>query len=142
MRFFKSKCFRTIAAIVILFATLLGTAVVATRKTEAACDHEPVGMPLRYVAPTCTKAGWWEFRCKKCGTQYRKIYPATGHSLKREKVITSPTCTQDGLESCKCTECGYSCNRKIPKLGHNFVTRTVNGQKISECSRCGYRKNY
>ena len=137
MRILKSRVFRTVAAAVILFAALSGTAGVAARKTEAACAHEPKNVAQRLVLPTCTKDGWGEYQCRLCGRPFRKIYPATGHSLKRESLVTSATCTTDGLEYCKCSTCGYTCYRKIPKLGHNYVKTTENGQTVYKCRRCG-----
>lgn len=106
------------------------------------CSHSYNGGVVE-VNAGCTNSGSVLYTCTKCGSNYRSVIPATGHSL----VITTvqPTCTQEGYKMAKCSFCGMEETLETyPASSHNYVVRTADlptctegGKSYEFCSDCG-----
>lgn len=103
--------------------------------------------------PTCTKNGYREHRCTRCGFLiHSQTIPALGHASNNVWVTgANATCTTNGEKHTNCSRCGVNMNStSIPALGHNSnntwittknPTCTENGSKHTNCTRCNANMN-
>ncbi|MBR7009618.1 MAG: S-layer homology domain-containing protein [Oscillospiraceae bacterium] len=109
------------------------------------------GSPTSYTAPTCTEAGWAEYRCSVCGAQKGVVLPAGGaHQWDGGTVLSVQSCETPGQVRYVCTRCGTTRTDTTPALGHAWVVteRLVepgtdgahSGQARYTCTRCGKTK--
>ena len=71
---------------------------------------------------TCIESGSVNYKCTRCGYQYKEILSALGH-IPQELKAVEPTCTQPGLTSGqKCTRCNAILVNQISvnALGHSW----------------------
>ncbi|TAH64224.1 MAG: hypothetical protein EWM47_13080, partial [Anaerolineaceae bacterium] len=106
-----------------------------------ACTHSFI--TKSYTAPTCTKAGYKEEVCIKCGADGH-VGPLSplGHDYKLTGT-TAATCTVDGYKNYKCSRCSSTKKETINKLGHSLQSTTTpakcteDGKTVTTCNRSG-----
>ena len=84
---------------------------------------------------TCSKDGYNDFKCSKCGQTYHSVIKATGkHNY---KIVNSKnvTCESDGFKDYKCSTCSHSYREELKATGHNYSTATCTSP--SKCNNCG-----
>ena len=102
------------------------------------------------VDPTCTKDGYKEVRCEKCGKPLRVITPATGHDWDDGKVTKEPTCAEEGVMTFTCKkDPSHTKTKEIPKSkNHKYgewvvikePTEKEEGLKERTCELCGNKE--
>ena len=100
------------------------------------------------TSPTCVNSGYTTYTCTRCGQSHKDDYTsALEHKYKSETV--KATCTQNGYTLNTCTRCGKEYTSDTTSaLGHKWgdwtvtknATASSEGEKRSECSRCGEYK--
>lgn len=136
MKNVKSKI---VKVLLLAFTTILLAGAFGTT-TEAACKHSY--KVTKTVKATCTKAGYKQQKCKKCGAKKKTTLKKLGHNYKVTKTVKA-TCIKAGYKQSKCSRCNVTKKTTLSKLGHNYkTTKTVNatcakaGYKNQKCSRC------
>lgn len=113
--------------LILLILSLLLLPLFACQKE---CPHDWV---LDFECdPTCTTAGYKEYRCSLCGETYRtSTGMATGHEpkLTYPETVTAATCTSSGVAKQRCAVCGEEYTVTLPKKEHNYVDHI--------CTFCG-----
>lgn len=136
MRFFKSKTFRIIVALVIVFTSFAAFTGSYNKKANAGCAHNWCNI-VYIQSADCTRQSVTYCRCTKCGV-YQYVYgDALGHNWQLVTTIQSPTCTTAGAGFYRCTRCGTTSHMSIPALGHLWASRVVCGYREYYCKRCG-----
>ncbi len=98
------------------------------------------------VEPTCTKGGYTEETCTRCG-DVRKVdeLPALGHDYQITDTV-EPTCEESGYNVYTCSRCGEAFMEYLQPLGHTFDEEQVEREDANcvrgntfkgECLRCG-----
>ena len=113
-----------------------------TKNTADALGHS---YSKTTVAPTCTNNGYTTYTCSRCGQSHKDdITSATGHKYTSKTV--KATCTQNGYTLHTCSNCGNEyTSDSTSALNHTWgewtitknATTTYEGEKRSECTRCG-----
>ncbi|MDD6527690.1 MAG: hypothetical protein PUF31_07835 [Oscillospiraceae bacterium] len=96
------------------------------KQTAAANGHSWNAEKTVDKKATCIDAGSKSTHCANCeATKDAEVIPATGHSLKTQKV--DPTCTKGGYTAEVCEVCGYLDSvTAVDPLGHDYeVTKTT-----------------
>ncbi|MCI6770479.1 MAG: hypothetical protein MR567_00720, partial [Oscillospiraceae bacterium] len=96
------------------------------KQTAAANGHSWNAEKTVDKEATCIDAGSKSTHCSACdATKDAEVIPATGHSLKTQKV--DPTCTKGGYTAKVCETCGYLDSvTAVDPLGHDYeVTKTT-----------------
>lgn len=117
--------------------------------TEPTHVHE---FAVSIVSPTCTEAGYTEYRCA-CGECYRQDeVAALGHRFGAWETVKAATTTENGRQVRKCADCDTQEERDTEKLSpghiHSYTeqvvapTCTEKGYTVYSCT-CGdsYRDN-
>lgn len=117
--------------------------------TEPTHVHE---FAVAIVSPTCTEAGYTEYRCA-CGECYRQDeVAALGHRFGAWETVKAATATENGRQVRKCADCDIQEERDTEKLTpghiHSYTeqvvapTCTEKGYTVHSCT-CGdsYRDN-
>ncbi len=116
----------------------------STYKEIPALGHDYVA---KVVEPTCTKDGYKEEVCTRCGeTRKRTILPATGHTYGDWIVDKDATCIESGSKHKTCGTCGDIVTETIAPRGHDLIhhdkvdpTCTTSGHEAYDtCSKCDY----
>lgn len=81
------------------------------------------------LAATCTKDGYLELKCSRCGKTERTTIPATGHTSSVLETVEA-TCLADGSLKLECSTCGAQWTETLPKLD-------VHPYDGGVCSTCG-----
>ncbi|MGN1444212.1 MAG: hypothetical protein ACI4XE_10230, partial [Acutalibacteraceae bacterium] len=81
---------------------------------------------------TCIDAGSKSTHCSACdATKDPEVIPATGHSLKTQKV--DPTCTTGGYTAEVCEVCGYLDSvTAVDPLGHDYAVTATTAATCTE----------
>lgn len=81
---------------------------------------KPLGHDIEsiFIAPTCTKGGMTEWRCKRCGEITWSGMPTTilNHTYNTGVITTEPTITSTGVKTYTCTRCGDTKTEILRKL--------------------------
>ena len=81
---------------------------------------KPLGHDIEsiFIAPTCTKGGMTEWRCKRCGEIIWSGMPTTilNHTYDAGVITTEPTITSTGVKTYTCTRCGDTKTEILRKL--------------------------
>ena len=96
------------------------------KQTKPAAGHSWNAEKTVDKNATCIDAGSKSTHCANCyATKDAEVIPATGHSLKTQKV--DPTCTTGGYTAKVCEVCGYLDSvTAVDPLGHDYeVTNTT-----------------
>lgn len=81
-------------------------------------------------APTCTKGGVFEQKCKNCEYVNTLTIKKTGHNY-TDVAAKAPTCTEEGYNAYKvCTNCGK-------KQGYAAIAVTGHTYENGQCIGCG-----
>ncbi len=117
-----------------------------------------------YIAPTCTKTGYGQFKCKLCETLVTTTVPAShtygasylnsngkyeqkctlcgsikvstcDHNFKYNSTTTKATCYTKGIDVYKCSKCGITENRETATTSHSYGSWTTT--KAATCDAKG-----
>lgn len=103
-------------------------------------------------APTCTEAGYDNYRCSQCGETKTGTVEATGHKNTETVAGTAADCINSGItEGIKCKDCGAWIQEQttIPALDHDWIIDSANsypstceteGLNYYNCTRCAQHK--
>ena len=114
------------------------------KQTAAANGHSWNAEKTVDKEATCIDAGSKSTHCANCeATKDAEVIPATGHSLKTQKV--DPTCTTGGYTAEVCKVCGYLDSvTAVDPLGHDYAvtattdaTCTEGATETKTCQRDG-----
>ena len=98
--------------------------------------------------PTCTRTGYRQRQCVKCGILEDENMPKTDHTYGSWKVTREPTCIKEGQKTRACKVCGHKQTQTMPKIDHDFGKWTVTkeptciakGSRYRKCRECGYKE--
>lgn len=103
-------------------------------------------------APTCTEAGYNNYKCASCGETKTGTVDPTGHKNTETVKGTDPDCTLSGVtDGIKCKDCGAWVQEQttLPALDHDWIISAENsyaatcekeGLNFYNCSRCKVTK--
>ena len=110
----------------------------------APCNHK-WGKWTVIDKPTCTRTGYRQRQCVKCGILDDEKMPKTDHTYGSWKVTREPTCTREGQRTRTCRDCGYEEKQSIEKLPHDYkweileeATDHSAGKRQQVCQTCGH----
>ena len=130
----EGSCFEQGSYQVVVYCAVCGTELSREDVYSGTTSHD---YTESITAPTCTKAGYIEYKCSICGNTETDWIDARGHIAGDWVVKFEATCTKEGSREKSCVVCSELMQQEtIPATGH--VPQEDDGNCSTEvrCSIC------